>query len=186
MLTLTSGPDSPPDIQRSWRKLLMRLRRRGLCTDYIKVTEHTEAGLLHLHLIIRSPFIDVVLIRKMWQECHNASFVWIKRVRNGKKSKRGVSGYIAKYLSKETAGKLSWSWGWCYKGFCNTWRLAKSSFFKAIPQYMVHDCFPWLLRWWHRHLETHQSPEAFLEELVWKLQDLFQVGMLAREGVPCS
>lgn len=172
MLTLTSSPASPTDIQRSWRKLLMRLRRRGLLQDYIKVTEHTESGLLHLHLLIRSQFIDVVLLRKMWSDIHGAQFVYIKRVKNGARSKRGVSSYLAKYLSKEAAGKLSWSWGWCYKGFCRTWQTAKTAFFRVIPDVDIQLCFPWLLSQWKRHLNTHQEPLYFLEELVWKLDDL--------------
>lgn len=164
----------------------MRLRRRGLCQDYIKVTETTQEGRLHLHLLIRSPFIDVVVLRKMWGDIHGATFVWIKRVKNGARSKRGVSAYIAKYLSKESSGKLSWSWGWCYKGFCGVWQQAKSAFFRVIPEYSVPLCFPFLMRWWVRHLRTHQDALAFLEELVWKLDDLKLWSQLQRSKVnPC-
>jgi hypothetical protein len=181
MLTLTSAPSSPLDIQSSWRRLRMRLLRRGLCQDYIKVTETTKSGLLHLHLLIRSPYIDVVMLRKMWSEIHGATFVYIKRVTQGARSKRGVSSYLAKYLSKEAAGKLSWSWGWCYKGFCGVWQKAKSNFFRVIPDHLVPVCFPHLLRWWKRHLNVHQEPLSFLEELVWKIDDLKLWGQIQME-----
>ena len=53
LITLTSSPDAPQDIQRSFRKLIMRLKRRGVLKDYIKVIENTENGAQHIHMCFR-------------------------------------------------------------------------------------------------------------------------------------
>jgi hypothetical protein len=172
MLTLTSSPDAPADIQRSWRKLVMRLRRRGLCRDYIKVTEATSAGRPHLHLIVRSPFIEVAMISDMWRQVHKSPIVWITRVRKGQRSRRRTASYIAKYLSKDQAGKLSWSFRWVYPGFCNTWQKAKGMFSRVVPDFVKAKMFPLFLIIWHTHLKALSDPEIFLGTLQDRLATL--------------
>lgn len=117
-LTLTSSPASPVDIQRSWRKLIMRLQRRGLMrAGYIRITEYTHAGRPHYHVIFRGDYIQQAYISALWAEIHQAPVVYISRVR----SKRGISGYLAKYMVKDMQGRLSWSFAWLYRGFVQAW-----------------------------------------------------------------
>ena len=119
-LTLTSSVDSPDDIQKSWRALYMRLKRRNLVQGYIKVPEYTKEGRLHLHILFRGNFIEQALISRMWSQIHQAPVVDIRAVKMAG-NKRKVANYMAKYMSKESAGRYSWSWGWVWKGFCKDW-----------------------------------------------------------------
>ena len=119
-LTLTSSPEAPQDIQRSWRKLYMRLRRRNLIQGYLKVNEVTKSGHKHLHIIFRGSYIDQALLSAMWQSIHKSKIVDIRPV-NLKGSTRKIANYLAKYLVKESSERYSWSWGWVWPGFCRHW-----------------------------------------------------------------
>jgi len=123
-LTLTSSLEAPDDIQRSWRKIYMRMQRRGLIHGYIKVPERTEQGQEHLHILFRGQYISQKLLSRWWEEIHRSPVVDIRSYRpyNGK---RRVASYMAKYMSKENAGRYSWSWGWVWRGFCGHWKLYK-------------------------------------------------------------
>ena len=130
-LTLTSSADSPADIQRSWRALYMRMKRRGLIQGYIKVPEYTKEGRLHLHILFRGSYVSQVLLGKWWEEIHKAYIVDIRAYRPYG-SKRGVASYMAKYMSKESAGRYSWSWGWVWRGFCRHWTLYKKYWWQYV------------------------------------------------------
>ena len=133
MLTLTSSEEAPDDIQRSWRALNMRMRRRGLIDGYIKVPEFTKAGRLHLHILFRGRYVSQLLISKWWEEIHKSRIVDIRFVKLNR-GKHKIAGYMAKYMSKELAGRYSWSWGWVWRGFCKHWTLWK--------------------RYWRKHFEV--------------------------------
>ena len=128
-LTLTSSTEAPADIQRSWRALYMRLKRRGLIQGYIKVPELTKEGRLHLHILFRGSYISQQLISKMWDEIHKSRIVDIRFVKMNE-GKGKVAGYMAKYMAKESAGRYSWSWGWVWRGFCRHWTLWKKYWWK--------------------------------------------------------
>jgi len=130
-LTLTSSNDSPQDIQKSWRALYMRMKRRGLIQGYIKVPEFTQSGKLHLHVLFRGDYVAQKLLSKWWSEIHQASVVDIRAFKPDG-SKRRVASYMAKYMSKEMAGRYSWSWGWVWRGFCRHWTLYKRYWWKNI------------------------------------------------------
>jgi hypothetical protein len=122
-LTLTSSIEAPKDIQRSWRALYMRLKRRGLIVGYIKVPE-IKNGRIHLHILFRGSFISQLLISRMWEEIHKSRVVDIRFVKlSGRKGR--IANYMAKYMTKESAGRYSWSWGWVWRGFCRHWALWK-------------------------------------------------------------
>ena len=123
-LTLTSSPESTKDIEASFRALYMRAKRRGLIQGYIKVPELTKEGRVHLHILFRGEYISQKLISKWWEEIHRAKIVDIRAVKP-RGGKRRVAAYVAKYMSKEGAGRYSWSWGWVWKGFCKDWQLWK-------------------------------------------------------------
>jgi len=129
MLTLTSSREAPADIQRSWRALYMRLKRRGLIEGYIKVPEPTKEGGLHLHILFRGSYISQRLISKWWGEIHKSTIVDIRFVKLNR-GKHKVAGYMAKYMSKESAGRYSWSWGWVWRGFCRHWVIYKKYWWK--------------------------------------------------------
>lgn len=120
-LTLTSGPESPENCQRSWRMLYMRLLRRKLISGYIKVPEYTKAGKQHLHVIFRGSYIEQAYISALWNEIHNAKIVDIRLIK--KLNRKGnIAAYMAKYMAKEGACRYSWSWGWVWRGFVKDWK----------------------------------------------------------------
>ncbi len=131
-LTLTSSDAAPDDIQRSWRCLQMRMVRRGLLAGYIRVPETASDGRKHLHILFRGSYVEQSLIKKWWEEIHQSTIVDIRLVKLGREPRR-VANYMAKYMSKESAGRYSWSWGWVWRGFCKDWKEWK--------------------RWWRRYYE---------------------------------
>lgn len=145
-VTLTSSPNAPEDIQRSWRALYMRMRRRGLVQGYIKVPELTQAGKLHLHVLYRGKYISQKLLSKWWEEIHHSSVVDIRFWRPYK-GKKATASYMAKYMSKESAGRYSWSWGWVWKGFCKDWTLWKRYWSKHFEKVGITSFLNCLLGW---------------------------------------
>lgn len=123
-LTLTSSDEAPDDIQRSWRCLYMRLKRRGIKLEYIKVPETDTNGRQHLHILYRGDFIHQKLIKAMWRKIHYSSIVDIRLVRTYGKPAR-IASYMAKYMAKEMSGRYSWSWFWVWPGFCKHWTIYK-------------------------------------------------------------
>ena len=159
-LTLTSSPESPKDIQKSWRALYMRLFRRGLITGYIKVPEYTKRGKAHLHVLYRGKYIDHYIIRSMWQEIHRASIVDIRLVKP-KYSNKQMANELAKYMAKKNAGRYSWSWGWVWKAFCRDWTRLKQ-LFNYNNFYGPLEPFSGLIKLWRWFL--HQKDESKLRE----------------------
>jgi len=121
LITLTTSLEAESAgkvIQDSFRVLLGRLRRRGLCSGYVKVTEFTKAGLAHLHVIMRGTLIPQWWLSKMWGEIHLSPVVDVRAVRQ----RAGASAYLAKYLGKDPQARLAASWDWVWKGVCMDWR----------------------------------------------------------------
>jgi hypothetical protein len=132
-LTLTSSDAAPEDIQRSWRCLYMRLKRRGLVQGYIKVPETKPDGRTHLHVLFRGSYIEQRIIKHMWENIHQSSIVDIRLVKVYKNPAK-VANYMAKYMSKEMAGRYSWSWWWVWPGFCRDWTIYKRWWWKFIDR----------------------------------------------------
>lgn len=121
LVTLTTSTEAwsaGKDIQQSYRALLGRLRRRGLCSGYVKVAEFTKAGLPHLHIIFRGKFIPWVWLSEVWREIHLSPVVHVTAIRG----RGGMARYLAKYLSKDPIARLACSWDWVWKGFRGDWK----------------------------------------------------------------
>jgi len=122
MWTLTTSVESwnaGKSIQASFRALTMRLRRRGLCSGYLRVVEYTKRGLPHLHVLIKGPPIPHWWLSEVWSELHMSPVVWFSKVRHG----AGAGAYLGKYLGKDPAARYSWSWDWVWKGFVKDWKV---------------------------------------------------------------
>lgn len=128
MWTLTTSPEAVSagkNIQASFRALVMRLRRRGLCSGYLRVVEYTKAGQPHLHVLIRGRPIPHWWLSEVWGQIHLSTVVWYSKIRTG----RGAGAYLGKYLGKDPRARYSWSWDWVWKGFVGDWRkLCRSCF----------------------------------------------------------
>jgi len=165
LITLTSSPDAPQDIQRSWRKLQMRLKRRGIMVDYIKVHEETKRGAGHLHICFRGSYIEQRYLSYLWGIIHSSTIVDIRAVRTTKKDKKGVANYLAKYMSKEFSRRYSWSWGWVYKGFVTTWLSALRTYRRYEYFQPQKASFYHFLSLWKSHLRTGTTAAVFLDQL---------------------
>lgn len=158
-LTLTSSPSSPADIQRSWRKLQMRMQRRRMIDGYIKVTERTKSGLLHLHVLFRGTYIAQAWLSEIWKKIHGAEVVDIRKAYG----KKGAAAYLAKYMSK-AGERYSWSWSWVYRGFAGVWIRAKQIIRRVRIRAPERAAEAWhqFFRLWRGHLRAGTHPETFL------------------------
>lgn len=113
-------------------------------------------------MCFRGSYIEQAYLSALWQHIHQSPVVDIRRVKAGKRNKRGVANYLAKYMSKELVKRYSWSWGWVYKGFVATWKKALS-LWRGISLYIhPRDFFFNFLALWQLHLRTHSPPDDFL------------------------
>ena len=157
-VTLTSTRESSPELQRHFRALMMRLKRRGLVTGYIRVPEYTKSGLAHLHLLCRGRYIDQLVLSQLWQEIHGAKIVDIRKVRD-LHGRRQMANEMAKYMAKQGAGRYSWDWGWVWPGFCRDWaRLKRAWSYWNECSARLEVSFDALLRTWRYFLRCH-SPD---------------------------
>jgi hypothetical protein len=118
---------------------------------YIKVVERSRNGKQHLHVLFRGSYIEQAWVSAQWQEIHGAKIVDIRRAVVGK-SKHRIAAYLAKYMSKEGAGRYSWSWGWVWKGFVKDWNRLKHYWWNAASM-GEHLDFDWLVRAWRIFLK---------------------------------
>jgi len=122
LLTLTSSPRAPADFQKSFRKLRMRLLRRGLLVEYIRCPELTKKGARHEHILFRGSFLEQAEISRLWNDIHLSPIVDVRAVAKGK---RQMAHYMASYMGKSPSGRYAYSWGWVWKGFAKSWTFLK-------------------------------------------------------------
>jgi hypothetical protein len=49
-------------------------------------------------------------------------------------SVRRIANYvISQYLTGQSFERMSWSWGWVFRGFCGLWSTRFSSWYKVNP-----------------------------------------------------
>ena len=156
-LTLTSSKDSPDTIQPSFKRLYMRLKRRGLIEGYIKVPEPSKNGKQHLHILFRGSYIDQAYLSQLWQEIHHAKIIDIRKVRTGS-DKRKLASDMASYMSKENLYRYSFSWGWVWRGFVRDWTVLKK-WWHTYNALFKPRSFQWLLNQWRLCLEYNLRPK---------------------------
>lgn len=122
VITLTSSSRAL-DINDSWQVLLKRIRRRWRSGfEYWKL--RTSEGNDVLHIIFSGPWIPQSWLSCSWEEIHASPIVYIQELRQ--KRKRLISYLMTHYLPAHDDGRLytrmSWSWGWVFRGFAGAWR----------------------------------------------------------------
>ena len=116
-LTLTMAPDDQrtPEEQaevfvEAWRGLRQflcrRLDRKSL--TFLAVFEAHESGQPHLHVLLRSKYIDRRLILEWWQGRTGSYIVDIRRVHNPRQRASYVSKYVAKRPQQFGSCKRYW------------------------------------------------------------------------------
>ncbi|MBA7699203.1 hypothetical protein ES703_107893 [subsurface metagenome] len=154
LLTLTSSPDSG-DFQKDFRKLIMRLKRRSLVSEYIRCPEYTESGLRHDHILFRGSYIEQAYLSHLWAGIHGSPVVDIRKAWGSHR----MASYLASYLAKAPAGRYSYSWAWVWKGFAWSWRVLKKASRDLNWDYHT------LLKKWKLSVIFNIKPEEWIAEL---------------------
>jgi len=104
-LTLTVNPrvgKDPEDrallLANAWRVAVKRLRREHGrdAIEYLAVFEATKNGEPHLHILLRSPYIEQRRLSAIMAELIESPIVDIRRI----KGVRAAVNYVAKYITK--------------------------------------------------------------------------------------
>jgi len=142
-ITLTSSPESPEDIHRSFSKLVKRIRRQYGKFEYFAVKEQTMSGLIHIHLLYRGSYIPQDWLSETWAEIHCAKIVWIREVNLKRDSKKKIAGYLVKYLAKDPLGRFWASWNWVFRGFIKFWKTIIEHFGYGPKTVLMWKQFLW-------------------------------------------
>jgi len=124
VLTLTSSLDAPAqeDLNSSWQVLRKRIDRKFGRLEYWKL--RTSEGHGVLHIIYSGSYIPQSWLSRSWQDIHASPVVYIQKLRF--KRKRLINYLMTHYLPAHDDGRLytrmSWSWGWVFRGFAGAWR----------------------------------------------------------------
>lgn len=125
-ITLTSSDQSPVgDLNKNFNILVKRIRRRYGVFEYCKVKTTEGNGVLHMMAV--GKFMAFKWLQEQWKQIHKAFIVNIKEVQ--RKGDYRLAGYLIPYIGHHDQTRLSYSWGWLWKGFHLTWRRVKSKNF---------------------------------------------------------
>ncbi len=107
LVTLTYSKDVDKRfVIRSLQHLAQAMRRRFQTFEYARFPEYTKKGRIHLHLVVLSPFIPQKILSQAWKTASRGAYVVdIRKVENV----RHLSTYVAKYVAKRPAGKVTYS-----------------------------------------------------------------------------
>lgn len=98
-LTLTTGPGSDQDdFSLYWRRFRATIRKHGYRPEFFKVTEFTEKGRRHYHVLV-SVFIPWGLIKWAWY-CATDKTAYVVFIK--KTQVKNAAGYMAKYMTKQS------------------------------------------------------------------------------------
>jgi hypothetical protein len=150
-MTLTSSPNSSfSELNEHFQVLRKRIKRKfGVKIDYIKFKTNEGYGVLHV--IFVGSFIPQQWLSRNWEEIHGAKIVDVREVRGEKRLARYL---ISNYLVTQTFVRMSWSWGWVFRGFVSMWKWFVRKF-----------GYPLCIRHWTSFLSS--------KVLFWKQKGLF-------------
>ena len=117
-MTLTSSPSSSwKELNNHFQVLRKRIERAFGKMDYMKFKTNEGYGVLHV--IFVGAFIPQQWLSRNWEEIHGAKIVDVREVRGEKRLARYL---ISNYLVTQTFVRMSWSWGWVFRGFVGMWK----------------------------------------------------------------
>jgi len=126
VITLTTSPRARAlgaDLNADFQVLRKRIIRKfGSKFDYWKLRTSEGNGVLHILYV--GAWIPQSWLSWNWDEVHNSPVVWIQEFQ--RRRKKLVSYLMSHYLPAHDHGglytRMSWSWGWVFRGFCGAWR----------------------------------------------------------------
>lgn len=86
-------------LARAWRLLRLRMKKRFKIKNipYLSVFEKQKSGAPHLHILLRTRYLDHKWISDQMQELLDSPVVGIERI----KDKNKMANYVSKYISKD-------------------------------------------------------------------------------------
>lgn len=105
-LTIRAGSQETPDhaaraLALQWRNMWRAIKRMfpGKDVAFLCVFERTKKGWPHLHIVLRTPYIEQQWFKKRMQEALDSPVVDIRKIGDIRKA----ANYVAKYVAKSTA-----------------------------------------------------------------------------------
>jgi hypothetical protein len=131
-LMLSGGSDDTEDrLSADFQVLRKSIARHwGILVQYFRVRARNESSsrnrghpLAHLHILMKgASWIPQDWISAEWERIHGAPVVFIRKVLGGFDDRRKVASYVAGYMGHHPFSRMSWSWGWVFKGFVGFYR----------------------------------------------------------------
>jgi len=90
----------------------------GFKIDYWKINTNEGNGVSHI--IFKGGYIPYAWLSKQWEDIHGAWNIDIRSLFG--KPKQMVNYLIRGYLTNQSFERMSWSWGWVFRGFCTVWK----------------------------------------------------------------
>jgi hypothetical protein len=117
-MTLTSSPRSSwNELNSHFQVLRKRIERIFGKMDYMKFKTNEGYGVLHV--VYAGSFVPQRWLSRNWNEIHGAKIVDVREVRGENRLARYL---ISNYLVTQTFVRMSWSWGWVFRGFVSLWK----------------------------------------------------------------
>lgn len=136
-LTVKRGLYPTPEAQAAAMATGWRMLRQYLCRlldrkaiPFLAIVEKHKSGWPHLHILLRTKYIDHRLIREWWVGRFNSPQIWIEQVDDQRKAAVYVSKYLAKHPERFEGCKRYWC--------SQDWDLAKNK----VPK-VEHEADVW-------------------------------------------
>ena len=140
VMTLTTSleaRDRALDVNDSFQVLRKRILRRWPRAGFQYWKLRTSEGQGVLHIIYSGPYIPQAWLSRSWEEIHLSPIVYLQQLRG--KGKRMTNYLMNHYLpshdSPRLYSRMSWSWGWVFRGFVGAWKWTyrtASTFYGAL------------------------------------------------------
>jgi hypothetical protein len=130
-MTLTSSERSDKRaLSRHFQTLRKRIEHAfGVKLEYWKLNTNEGHGVIHA--IFKGCYVPQRWLSDAWKQIHGARVVDVRALRN---SPRRLANYlVGNYLCKQSYERMSWSWGWVFRGFCEVWKKQFSELYKVNP-----------------------------------------------------
>ena len=123
VFTLTSSPESEEGMIRKHFQVL----RKRIESEFKKKLEYccisTKEGPLEghgvLHIVSKGVYLPVEWLSEQWNDIHKAKVVYAQELYG---SPGSMAGYLIRYYQGHEDFRLSWSWGWVFRGFCHMFK----------------------------------------------------------------
>lgn len=98
------------ELSRAWRLVRLRLMRKYKLKKlpFLAVFEKTKLGWPHIHILLRTRYLDYSLIRGWMEEIADSPVIWIKKIPNMKQAVGYVTAYCGKATEKFETAKRYW------------------------------------------------------------------------------